>query len=324
MTFHRLFIFLLGIVCGSVAYAEDSIRIHAQTDIDQIRVGDPIVLTVTVECPESARVIFPGDDLDLTPFTILDRRQTAVASGAGRIEETLVLSVSAYEIGQIDIPAMKVECELEDRTRETLQTQPISIRVATILTEQDQQPRAIKDPLNYEASWVYKSLVLGGAAFLLALIIGTVIWLRRRLRAREVQQAQIQPPPRPIGDVAIDELRALRDEDLLGRGLVKQYYVRLTDIFKHYLAGRYAIATLERTTGEIRRDLAESSLSETDRRDVLHLLEQADLVKFARFEPPNHVAFDMFNLVEAYVLRTRESRISLSGPADEISTESSS
>ena len=164
------------------------------------------------------------------------------------------------------------------------------------------------------------AVAVGVIGTVLALGIGLtalLVWFRRRRRMRAQIAVLTPPPPRPADAIALEELERLRGEDLPGRGLTKEYCVRLTDIFKRYITARYAIPTVERTTGEIRRDLSESMFGETDRRDILHVLEQADLVKFARFEPPTHALFDLFQVVESFILRTRESRIVLSNPGED-------
>ncbi len=315
----RLWLGIIWLAAAASASSASAPKIHTHVDVARIRVGDPITLTVTVEAPADLRIVFPGDELDLQSFSVLDRSHSARNRDDGSIEESLILTVSAYETGDLTIPVFSVVLHRPDQTTEELQTDAVPVQVVTVLTGNDNQPRAIKDPIEREAALRYKLYVIGTA---LALAIGLTAlfgWLKHRRRTREQIAGLTPTPPRPADAIALEELERLRDEDLPGRGLTKEYCVRLTDIYKRYITARYAIPTVERTTGEIRRDLAESVFGETDRRDILHVLEQADLVKFARYEPPKHALFDLFQVVEAFVLRTRESRITLSNPGEDAS-----
>ncbi len=313
----RRWLGVLWLVSSVSASGPVAPTIRTHVDVDRIRVGDPITLTVTVEAPADFRIVFPGEELDLNPFSVLDRSHRASERGDGRIEESLVLTVSAYETGDLGIPSFSIVINGQDQRTDELKTDAVPIRVETVLTGNDTQPRAIKDPIGYEAAWRYKVYVIGTVLALGIGLTALLVWFRRRRRMRAQIAVLTPPPPRPADAIALEELERLRGEDLPGRGLTKEYCVRLTDIFKRYITARYAIPTVERTTGEIRRDLSESMFGETDRRDILHVLEQADLVKFARFEPPTHALFDLFQVVESFILRTRESRIVLSNPGED-------
>ena len=73
-------------------------------------------------------------------------------------------------------------------------------------------------------SWVYW---LVGAAVFIAAAAGYFLWRRRRAKAR------IEEIPAPPHEVAYRELDALLAENLIGKGLAKLFYVRLSNILRH-------------------------------------------------------------------------------------------
>jgi hypothetical protein len=128
---------------------------------------------------------------------------------------------------------------------------------------------------------------LAGAAVALALgAIAWIVWRRRRRRpAPAVQPIDL----RPAHEWALDELRSLLAEDLPGRRAFREHYSRLVGILRPYLERRFAIHAVERTSREILLDLervADSAYSSGRARQLGSLLEEADLVKFARLCPP--------------------------------------
>ena len=89
-------------------------------------------------------------------------------------------------------------------------------------------------------------------------------------------------------ELAESELRDLVARRLLERGLVKQFYVMLTEIIKRILEARYAIQTAEKTTSEIITALQDGSgrpAKLQDLRRIESLLAACDLVKFAKYIP---------------------------------------
>ena len=78
----------------------------------------------------------------------------------------------------------------------------------------------------------------------------------------------------------------------------------MIDIFKTYLGERYAFPAMDRTTGEIRRDLLEVTITEKDRRDVMDILETADLVKFADTVPTPTRKDEDIKMARSYIQET--------------------
>jgi len=61
----------------------------------------------------------------------------------------------------------------------------------------------------------------------------------------------------------------------------KRYYIRLVDITRSYLEGRYGIAFRSATTGELDRYLRKERIPEEQRQRLIELFRFGDLVKFA-------------------------------------------
>jgi hypothetical protein len=82
--------------------------------------------------------------------------------------------------------------------------------------------------------------------------------------------------------VAIRELRRLRQEN----PPVEEFYTRLSDVVRRYLEGQMGLRAPERTTEEFLFEISrDHSLSPEHRELLSAFLQEADLVKFAKFQP---------------------------------------
>lgn len=101
--------------------------------------------------------------------------------------------------------------------------------------------------------------------------------------------------PIPPYNLAIRDLTQLRDENLCERGEEKQFYTRLTDILRIYLAGRFGINALEMTSTQIMDALRNNEETRNSESMMQQILEIADFVKFAKVRPlpeDNKMAMD--------------------------------
>ena len=89
----------------------------------------------------------------------------------------------------------------------------------------------------------------------------------------------------PCNIEAIDALKNLESAGLCDRGEIKSHYVQLTDILRNYFDREYELDTVESTTHEIVSLLKSKKIDALLLKEINELLEEADLVKFAKSSP---------------------------------------
>jgi hypothetical protein len=156
---------------------------------------------------------------------------------------------------------------------------------------------------NYEAliSRILWGFVIG---LILIGILYTYLFQKRKkeLRAREL----------PPFERAIEELKALESETLSEQEEFKQYYSRLTDVVRRYLEEEAKIDALESTSEEllVKLEMRKVAVSlDIDRQTLKSLrevLQNADLVKFAKSMPEMYKANEDRKAVEHVVIETKE------------------
>ncbi len=121
---------------------------------------------------------------------------------------------------------------------------------------------------------------------------------------------QLSPYDRARRD--LDEVRAA---GLITSGAADPLYIRLSDIVRVYLEGRFFLRAPERTTEEFLQDAANHPSLSTAQRSVLAgFLAEADLVKFARFQPSANDRQRAFEAAEQFVEQTRPAEQPASQP----------
>jgi phage gp46-like protein len=250
-----------------------------------------------VQMPKVDKVLesFGMVDWD-NPGDKLDENGNVVSTYQYRLEPLLS--------GTYPIPAFTFEfhdVNSPEEKKYELTTEPFDIEVTSLL-EDDRAELKIEDiegvveiPKKPSFWWAW---ALGVIAVLTAL--GTWLWLRRR-RVKELIRIF-----KPAHELAYERLRVLVKEDLVGAGRIKEFYERISDILRHYIEHRFSLRAPERTTEEFLYELASTNiLPESDKQNLAQFLQHCDLVKFAKHEPTSEQIQQAFDLVKAFIEKTK-------------------
>jgi len=152
-------------------------------------------------------------------------------------------------------------------------------------------------PLNLPV-WIALAVLL---AALIAWLIGR--YYRRFLRSRRISAVSARPDP---WQIALDKLEELRQADLPGRGMIKEYYIRLSAIVRWYIEERFSIRAPEMTTEEFLDSLRGSSVLNQNQKQALNeFLTCCDMVKFARYASNRPEMEKSFGLAQKLIEETR-------------------
>ena len=86
------------------------------------------------------------------------------------------------------------------------------------------------------------------------------------------------------------ELERLKDQGFLEEKKVKEYYSGLSDILRNYMERALKLEALERTTFEIVQEMKQKNYEAAVIEKIRTVLEDADLVKFAKHMPERSLA----------------------------------
>ncbi|MBJ6759251.1 hypothetical protein JGU66_00660 [Myxococcaceae bacterium JPH2] len=246
---------------------------------EEVRIGEPFTYTVTLTHPRDHRYELVAPQAD-SPFELLGQMRER-QDGSASATTTFSLKMSAFELGSQKLPDLAFEVATPEGPRTFTAPGKMLQVAATLPPDADKQGSNLfdfKPPTEVPIrSWTLLFVLAGlVAAGLLAWAL--VRWWRNR--PKRVTQA----PPQPLDVRVRRSLDMLRGEDLPGRGQVKEFYFRLSEILRGYLGERYGFEALECTSSELMASLRRKSTPGLPEDALMRFISESDLVKYARAE----------------------------------------
>ncbi len=274
-----LILLLLASVGRAAAQTSGPIQAEIQVAAADYTVGDPVELTLAITHPDDYHIILPQLEEMWGDFTVYAQATPqTVSNGDGTKTTTQTIDVRLFVPGSYDTPPLTIKATDAAGQLSEVIASPASVNVSSVLVEGDTTLRDIKAQadLPFRAIWPW---VVGLA--LLVVVAGALalrLWLKKR-------RGQVAVDNRQPHEVALDELARIEQLGLPQAGRFKEHYSLVSDCLRLYVEQRYRLPALERTTAEIRDDLKRAPVDQRFASLLLQLLNEADLVKFAKYKP---------------------------------------
>ena len=288
---------LLTMGTPGTALAQDTaladIRVALVADRSELTVGDPIGLTLEVTHPEDQIVVVPNLDPDWGVFKV--RRQTATSiaeNGDGTRTTSQQLEVTLFAPGEFETPDLPLSIRLPDGSVERLSPTPVRLTVVSVLSGDDETLRDIRAPADFSIPlWeqlYFRILLLNVVAIVFLAVVGLTFYRRTRQGHDTAAPADQYRAP---WEVAFEELDRIESLHLPRDGRLKEHYALVSRALRVYLQSAHLgeigpVDAVDMTTDEIGAALKSSALSYENTVEVVDLLTEADLVKFANDTPP--------------------------------------
>ncbi|MFZ5801660.1 MAG: hypothetical protein ACOY3K_00915 [Candidatus Omnitrophota bacterium] len=267
-----------GIPSSFAADPGPEISVKAEVDRAFITIGDHVTYTVTIRAQEGIQVVstIPVPNPDLFRIKKIDEFRK---DEKGFQVQGKKFVLTAYQLGEHILDPVEIRYLGKGGEAGTVSTQKIYLTIKSVAEGVEKTDiRDIKGVLALGK----KGLFWGLLGVLLALSLGGLaLWLKRR-GPRVLEPAR---PPMTAEEEAFFELNRLFESDLLPRGKFRDYYLKLSEILRHYFGRRYGIQAIESTTDEVMRDLRPKDLPLELAQKIREVLEAADLAKFAKWKP---------------------------------------
>ena len=290
------------VLATSTAYSDDPLTGPFEPEVSYTPanpdIGDILLLTITLETPETVLVNFPRLPQKVAGFLVTGR----LAPEPGLGEDGTRTWAQTYRLepqttGTRELPPFSIT--VQDPA--TLKAVYIDTGVTEIpirsLVAPDADHRFIKDlaaPIELPlipVDWIATAIVAGIAIFYLG---GIAVLLRPRPRpATEMQEVMPDPRMRLLSDLGrldwsnVPDDRANRD-----------FHVALSDIVRRYAQVAHAIAAPRRTTEELVMATQVDGLAEI----AGSALRQCDEVKFGRSLPGAERREQVYTAAKAFVV----------------------
>lgn len=255
-------------------------------------VGDKLKLELTAQVPTDGRVDALMPDEEETTWTIEGKPVVSPAAAvSGNLKaEKYTYTIVPFATGRLTVPRVAFTYTAADgATSNTVLSEALWVDISSVLPATGEAalhdvPGPLPVPLPKSFIWY-----VAAAVAVLLLIIGFFIWRRYAKRLRNMLGGYLRPD-----ELALKEISQLEEERLIEQKKVKEFYTRLADSLRHYVAAAYGIHATDLTSTEMLRELDDLaaavpySQSQNYKQAVARLTElltEADLVKFARLVP---------------------------------------
>lgn len=295
-------LFTLNTSLLTVVWASD-LTVKTKVDKDTITVGDPVKYTIFIDMnrgfiPRSIKL--PDAKANLYPFEVLDYKLNKRGEG----EIVLEWTISAYRIGEYDIPPVEIAYTDESGVEKRAAAEIHTIKVKSILPEGAKDLMDIKGPLSLHKLQGQGAGVKGQVLFLSLIFLsffGILLFLLRRKRRRV---SEIQRLPTPV-EIALGELEEIMALSLFEKGEIKRYYALIADVVRRFIAAQYNVDAARRTTGEVVEGLRGIQSLNGRVEQFASFLYDCDIVKFSRYNPTAEDAREIMERAEEIVKGSR-------------------
>ena len=283
------------------------VTVDMRLDSASMFIGHQNRLYLELSAPMDAVVEMPVcmQDTLIQGLYILERKgPDSCDIDNGRKRLSLSYLLTAFDAGVYFLPPVQVEVD-----GQTYESNYLTLKVNTY--DVDTESKEIFDikPIVKMPVWeiiLDYSQNAGYVVLALALLV-LAWWLWKTHYHPKEKPAEPDPelllPPHIAAKNALDKIK---DEHLWQQGRYKEFYTRLTDVLRVYMARRFDFPAREMTTWEILQALKNIDAADEVYLSLKEMLELADFVKFAKLNPLSDENERSLRTAYDFVEQTRE------------------
>ena len=281
---------------SNLAYGQIPV-IKTSVDKNEILIGQQIRYRVEVSFPQNKYLLkwfsFPDK---MNGFEVVSREEidTSTNSGLNTFGQTMILT--NFDSGRRYVPALVLEVLPQEEGKPfTMLTDSILVNVKHSPLDSIQPFHDIKSIIEVKDEWEWWRWAIMIAGIIL--LISGLAWIIKRMNKKK-EATELPESKVPPYEEAIDSLEALEKEQLLEKGQVKEYHVRLSNIFKRYLSRKMKANKMHLTTDLLLIDLNTSGLDKDQMSVLANSLYLGNAVKFAQFIPPAYQSVSCMQVIK--------------------------
>jgi hypothetical protein len=284
---------------------------RAYTDSSDYLVGDYIHLTVEVKHDKGIEIYNPYTKEIFNELELIKIEDPLLREEGDKQVTKYRFIVAVYDSSDVSIPPIPIGYKVgKDTTTLIAYTNPVNFTVHTLEVNEGEEIKDVKEPLRIPLDW---RLILLYLLIILAIIVlARYLYLRHKKKLEEKNKKRTIVRKVPAYITALNSLHSLEEEKLWQKGYVKEYHSKITEIVRRYFEERFYLPALELTTSEAMKKLKNRNDAFEILQTTEKFLNNADLVKFAKYKPIASVNEEMmkqaYMIVEKTIPKDREQK----------------
>ncbi len=298
--------------------------VSASVTPDSVMIGDRFVLEITVDKDLMQAVAFPtfntgeiegtdeeGERRSVPSFEcITELPEDTLSRDGRRMKIRKRYTLAAFDEGAYTLSPVQVLYADKNIVDTLAAPEHLVVAVATFELDSTAMAKGICDIKPQKTLKLRFGEFSGWLALALALLLvaaAAVYGLKKWLNSRGKRLSDLfkPTPPPPPHIAAISALEELHNRKLWQNNRHKEYYSALSDILRTYLDGRYGVGAMEMTTDEIMDAVKGVEMPSKCSMNLVAVLRDADLVKFAKATPDAEENEENYNRAYFFVEETK-------------------
>ncbi len=278
----KIYLLLVTLFIAFQTVIAQDVKVFATTDTTEYTVGDYINYSIEMKYPKGVNLVIPTITDSISNLTFIKNGEMVKNEVGNEISEIRHFIFSKYDSSEVTIPSFHISYSANGGNPQFVQVNSVDIVVKTIEVNQQAEIQDIKAPIRIPIDWLLVSLI---AFLVLALIVAAYFgykYYQKKKLGKVVVEPEIILTP---FEKAIANLTKLEEKKLWQQGEIKEYHSELTGIIRDYFENKFNFIALEMTTSEIISNLKLKEVNFEVIKTTEEFLENADMVKFAKFKP---------------------------------------
>ncbi len=288
------------------------VTVRVKVSKKEITIADFLKVVVEVEAGRGCQAALPElKELDFGQFLVKDHyRLPPVQGKGGSHTDSVEFTLEPQLSGEYTTGAFKVQYVVEGDPPDSegklptheIKTEPITVTVKSLGAKDlaSAKLRDIKPPVALSEPRRGLMLLIMVAGSVVLVGAGLVLFLL--LRKKKLPPEKRVPPH----ILAFEELRRLREMNLIEQGRIKEFYIAITNIVRFYIERRFGIRAPEQTTEEFLEAVSRDHVFDTPTRSTLkQFLSHCDMVKFAKYQPEITEIQKAFDITRDFIEQTK-------------------
>lgn len=282
------------------------VEVAAEVDKATATTGDRIRYTLSASSKPGIVVDIPEMGSQIAGLRIVDMGEEGPIERDGLTFMKKWYQLKADLVGSYVIPGAVFYYTNENGERKEIKTAQIFVEVKSVLEDKEtaNDIRDIKPIATIKRDYALLVGYVVASLLLLVLIAASIYVYRVKFQKVKVL------PLRPAHELALEELDRLQKEGLIGKGIYKEHYFKLSEIFRRYLERRFGFQAVEKTTEEILPEIKGlKGFDEHVKRGAENFLYNTDLVKFAKHIPETSEIDQEYQETIDFINQTKEEQV---------------